>query len=122
MPEKFPQSISELAEYRQQTQGEPNICIAIIDGRVDPSHPCLIGGQLQEIIPASWRLATRPCQGTRGTHVASIAFDKPDELVDGIALSCRGIIIPVDDDETADRDPHAHSTGMSLACRMRGAA
>jgi hypothetical protein len=64
----------------------------------------------------------RPCGARHGTHVASIVFDKPDELVDRIALSRRGIIIPVDDDETADRDLRPRSAGLSLASRMRGAA
>ena len=45
-------SIPGLLDCRRQTLGDPEICIAIVDSRVDLSHPCFAGAQLREIMPA----------------------------------------------------------------------
>jgi hypothetical protein len=101
MTEEFLASISGLTECRQQTLGAPEIRIATTDGRMDLSHPYLIGSQLQEIMPLWLRSVMRPSGAAHGTHVTSNMFGQLGGPVDGIAPRCRGIIIPVDD-ETAD--------------------
>ena len=77
-------------------RGSPDICIAILDGPVDLTHPCFEGANLT-------RLSTL-VQGesnpggnmsTHGTHVASIIFGQPDSPVEGIAPQCKGLIVPV---------------------------
>jgi subtilisin family serine protease len=84
-----------LAESRQRTLGDPEICIAVIDSRVDLSHPCFAGAQLQEIMPAWLRSVMGPSGASHGTHVASVIFGQPGGPIQGIAPRCRGIIIPV---------------------------
>jgi subtilisin family serine protease len=84
-----------LADLRQQTLGDPEICIAVIDSRVDLLHPALAGAQLKEIVPA-WLSSRMGSSGaSHGTHVTSIIFGQPGGTVEGIAPRCRGIIIPV---------------------------
>ena len=95
MTQKSILSMMGLADLRQQTLGDPEICVAIIDSRVDLLHPTLAGAQLKEIVPG-W-LSSRMGSGgaSHGTHVASIIFGQPGGGVEGIAPRCRGIIIPV---------------------------
>src|SRR5215471_14312238 len=51
MTQEIISSIPGLRDCRQQTLGDPEICIAIIDSRVDLAHRCFAGAQLQEIVP-----------------------------------------------------------------------
>ena len=88
--------IPGLAECRQQTLGDPEICIAIIDSRADLSHPSFSGAQIQEVMPM-WMHSVMGGRGgaAHGTHVASQIFGQPGGPVEGIVPRCRGIIIPV---------------------------
>jgi subtilisin family serine protease len=79
----------------QQTLGDPEVCIAVIDSRVDLSHPCFAGVQLREVMPVWLRSVMGPSGASHGTHVASVIFGQPGGPVEGIAPHCRGIIIPV---------------------------
>jgi cyanobactin maturation PatA/PatG family protease len=79
----------------QQTLGDPDICIAIIDSRVDLSHPCFAGALLREVMPAWLQSVMEPAGASHGTHVASVIFGQPGGPVKGIAPRCRGVIIPV---------------------------
>src|SRR6516225_3169785 len=88
-------SIPGLQALRQQTLGDAEINIAIIDSRVDLSHPAFAGAQLRELMPAWLAARMRPSGAAHGTHVASIIFGQPDGPLEGIAPRCRGIIIPV---------------------------
>jgi cyanobactin maturation PatA/PatG family protease len=88
-------SVPGLLECRQQTLGDPKICIAIIDSRVDLAHPCFTGAQLRELMPAWLQSVMGPSGASHGTHVASVIFGQPGGPVEGIAPRCRGIVIPV---------------------------
>jgi cyanobactin maturation PatA/PatG family protease len=88
-------SIPGLRDCRQQTLGDPEICIAIIDSRVDLTHPCFVGAQLREIVPMWLRSVMGPGGAAHGTCVASVIFGQPGAPVEGIVPRCRGIIIPV---------------------------
>lgn len=88
-------SMAGLADLRRQTPGDPEICVAVIDSRVDLSHPALAGAQLKEIVPAWLSSRIRSPGASHGTHVASIIFGQPGGPVEGIAPRCRGIAIPV---------------------------
>jgi hypothetical protein len=92
---EFCSSIPGLLECRQQTLGDPEICIAVIDSRVDLTHPCFAGAQIREIVPMWLRSIMGPAGAAHGTHVASVIFGQPGGPVEGIAPRCRGIIVPI---------------------------
>lgn len=52
-----------------KTLGDPRICVAVLDGAVDKSHPCFDGAelnQLQTLIPGG---ANQGVASQHGTHV-----------------------------------------------------
>lgn len=78
-----------------RTLGHPDVCIAVLDGPVDLSHPCLAGTRLRQIetlVPG--KAGTGPAS-LHGTHVASVIFGAHGSSVEGIAPGCRGLIVPV---------------------------
>jgi hypothetical protein len=81
-----------LHEVRAETRGNPRICIALIDGPVDVSHPALRGASITAAAtpPRYDDAATR-----HATQVASIIFGERDGPVPGIAPGCQGISLPV---------------------------
>lgn len=72
--------------------GDPEICVAVLDGPVDLSHPCFSQARIEEVEPSG-----EPSGGSseHGTHVASVLFGQPGSEVRGIAPSCRGLVLPV---------------------------
>ncbi len=84
-----------LDECRQQSLGDPDICIAIIDSRADLSHPSFAGADIREVMPTWLRSVMGDSGASHGTHVVSVIFGQPGGPVEGIAPRCRGIIIPV---------------------------
>jgi len=79
----------------RRTAGLPEVCIAVLDGPVDLTHPCLTGASLQCVD----FLATGGCwtipRSSHGTHVSSIIFGQPASGFQGISPGCSGIIIPI---------------------------
>ena len=75
--------------------GDPSICIAVLDGPVDLSHPCFTGANLTLIESTSPNTADQRVPSQHGTHVASVIFGQHGPPVRGIAPGCRGLIIPV---------------------------
>src|SRR5262249_12298939 len=89
----------------RQTLGDPEVCVAILDGPVALTHPCLRGALLQTLPSlVSEELGAGPAS-RHGTHVASVIFGQHHQSLRGVAPRCRGIIIPIF--ESAD----AHSFG-----------
>jgi len=88
-------SIAGIDSVRRVSLGDPEICIAIIDSRVDLSHPVFAGAQLRELMPAWLTSRMGPAGASHGTHVASIIFGQPGGPLEGIAPRCRGVVIPV---------------------------
>jgi cyanobactin maturation PatA/PatG family protease len=78
-----------------ETIGDPSICIAVLDGPVDLSHPCFTGANLTSIQSTSPGMADQRAASQHGTHVASVIFGQGGATVRGIAPGCRGVIIPV---------------------------
>ncbi len=78
-----------------ETVGDPNICIAILDGPVDQSHPCFKGAQLTQLENLASGKANLGMASQHGSHIASVIFGQHDSPVQGIAPGCRGLIIPV---------------------------
>ncbi len=87
--------IPGLKELWIETLGHPDICIAILDGPVDQTHPSLQSARLNRI---ETMISGSPDQGPatqHGTHVTSIIFGQQDGPVKGIAPHCRGLIVPI---------------------------
>lgn len=78
-----------------ESLGNPAVCVAVLDGPVDLTHPCFDGCDLT-ILPTL--VANAPDQGPasqHGTHVASIIFGQHNSQVTGVAPRCRGLILPI---------------------------
>ncbi|MGH4123211.1 MAG: PatA/PatG family cyanobactin maturation protease [Clostridium sp.] len=85
---------NELQLLWSLTTGDPRICIAILDGQVDLSHPCFNGAQIDEVDSV---MHSNRIKGaiTHGTHVTSIILGQHSGGVHGIAPRCKGIILPI---------------------------
>jgi cyanobactin maturation PatA/PatG family protease len=76
--------------------GGRNVCVAVLDGRVDLEHPCFQGANLTllpSLVPADAR-STGP-MAAHGTNITSIIFGQPGSDVEGLAPHCSGLVIPV---------------------------
>lgn len=77
-------------------KGDRSICVAVLDGPVDRTHPCFGGADLTVLPSLVPDIVTSDgSMSSHGTHVASIIFGQPDSAVSGIAPQCRGLIVPV---------------------------
>src|SRR5262245_22862618 len=100
-------SFPGLRELWAQTLGDPRISIAVLDGPVDLSHPCLAGANLTRLETLVSGAADAGPASQHGTHIASEVFAQhappaprllpAEERVSlrGIAPGCRGLIVPV---------------------------
>ena len=78
-----------------ESLGNPSVCVAVVDGPVDQSHPCFDGANLIRLPTLISGVADQGSASQHGTHVASIIFGQHDSPVRGIAPHCRGLIVPV---------------------------
>ena len=88
---------TEIQELWNLTQGDSQICVAILDGLVDQSHNCLNAANLTRLPTLIQGEATaNGSMSGHGTHVASIIFGQHNSLeLRGIAPQCRGLIVPI---------------------------
>jgi PatG C-terminal/Subtilase family/PatG Domain len=94
-----------------ETTGDPSVCVAVLDGPVDLSHPAFAGAaiaRLETLVEAGTGEAFR-----HGTQVASVIFGRHGGPVSGIAPGCRGLIVPVF--EAAGRGGLAPCSQVDLA-------
>ncbi len=84
-----------LRELWAETLGDPGICVAILDGPADLSHPCFAGADLMVLETLLSGEVDQGAASQHGTHVASLIFGQPGSAVQGIAPRCRGLIVPV---------------------------
>lgn len=82
-----------LKKLWSETKGNPQICVAILDGPVDQDHPCFNGANLETNSHAE--TASTGLMSGHGTHITSIIFGQHGSPVSGIAPGCRGLILPV---------------------------
>ncbi len=78
-----------------ETLGDPAVCIAVLDGPVDLSHPSLKGANLtsgETLVPGATDLGPA-CR--HGTHVASVIFGRHGGPVPGVVPRCRGVVLPI---------------------------
>lgn len=73
------------------TKGNPQITIAILDGMADLRHPCLEEANL-ETLPT---LVDTNTVSRHGTQVTSIVFANHTDRLKGIAPYCKGLLIPI---------------------------
>jgi cyanobactin maturation PatA/PatG family protease len=101
-----PEILSVLPDLQllwNDSRGDPEIVIAVLDGPVDTSHPCFQGAnltRLETLVPGT------PGGGpmtAHGTHIASLIFGQPGGPIAGIAPRCRGLIAPVFRDDQGTR-------------------
>lgn len=86
---------SQLKLLWDESVGVPGVCVAVLDGPVDQSHPCFDGANLTRLPTLVPGAPDRGSASQHGTHVASIIFGQYDGPVCGIAPNCRGLIVPV---------------------------
>ncbi|HBE19480.1 MAG TPA: peptidase S8 [Cyanobacteria bacterium UBA11149] len=88
--------IPGLVKLWAKTQGNSDVCVAILDGLVDQNHPCFTGANLRRLSTlVEGEASQNGSMSTHGTHVTSIIFGQPDSPVTGIAPKCWGLIIPI---------------------------
>jgi cyanobactin maturation PatA/PatG family protease len=87
--------IPGLKELWDQTLGDPRVCIAVLDGPVDLSHPSLAGANLVQLETLVSTSANRGPALVHGTHVASVIFGQHNGPIKGIAPGCRGLVVPI---------------------------
>lgn len=80
---------------RRLGHGDPRICIAVLDGPVDTSHPCFRDAALSELGTGAPPEARKGWALAHGTHVASMLFGQPGSPMTGLAPRCRGLIVPI---------------------------
>ncbi len=87
--------LPELREIWNETAGDPSVCVAVLDGPVDLTHPCFSGGTLASIATLAVAGHEVGAAVAHGTHVASVIFGQHQGLVKGISPACRGLVIPI---------------------------
>jgi cyanobactin maturation PatA/PatG family protease len=90
-----PATIAGLDDLWRETTGDPHICVAILDGPVDRSHPSLASANLTRLETLVPGVADQGPASQHGTHIASVIFGQHDGPIKGIAPFCRGLIVPV---------------------------
>lgn len=88
-------SMAGQQELWAETLGEPQICVAVLDGWVDRSHPCFMGAKLTPLELLTPNISHQGSAAQHGTQVTSIIFGQHHESVKGIAPHCRGLLIPI---------------------------
>ena len=88
-------AIDGIKELWAQTLGDPRVCIAILDGPVDQSHPSLVAANLTRLDTLVSGIANEGRASQHGTHIASVIFGQHVGPIKGIAPHCRGLIVPV---------------------------
>jgi PatG C-terminal/Subtilase family/PatG Domain len=88
-------ALTALQELRDVTFGEPDVCVAVLDGPVDLTHPCFSGANIKRIDTLVRDPAGNGPMSVHGTHVASVIFGQPGSPVPGVAPRCRGLVVPV---------------------------
>ncbi len=87
--------IPGLSDLWQETQGDSRVCIAVLDGPIDQSHPSLLQANLSQIDTLVSGSGDQGPAASHGTHVASVIFGQHGSPVMGIAPHCCGLVAPV---------------------------
>lgn len=116
-------AIPGVPELWQVTQGDPLVCVAIIDGPANLDHPCLRGANLGQTEIAASCQRSSAAAFDHGTQVASLIFGQPGSPVRGLAPRCRGLLIPIFScDEASGQLQPAHARTLAQAIRQAAEA
>jgi cyanobactin maturation PatA/PatG family protease len=88
-------TLLQLKSLWNESLGTSGVCVAVLDGPVDQSHPCFDGANLTPLPTLVSGIANRGSASQHGTHVASVIFGQHNSPIQGIAPNCRGLIVPV---------------------------
>jgi cyanobactin maturation PatA/PatG family protease len=88
-------ALTGLHSLQGETLGDPGVCVAVVDGPVDLTHPCFEGADLRRVATLVQDPASSGSMSAHGTHVTSLVFGQPDSPVFGVAPRCRGLILPI---------------------------
>ncbi len=86
----------------EQTLGDAEICIAVLDGPVDLTHPCFNKAKITQLETLVSGVPDNGPSTQHGTFVASLIFGQLDSPVRGVSPGCRGLLIPVFEDGPDD--------------------
>ena len=89
----------------EEMLGDPDVCIAVLDGPVDLTHPCFEGADVKRIDTLVRDPAGRGAMSLHGTHVASLFFGQPGTSAVGLTPRCRGLVLPIFRDGREGRVP-----------------
>ena len=70
-------ALTGLRPLQDVTLGDSRVCIAVLDGPVDLSHPCFAGADLTTIDTLVPNTPGSGPMAMHGTHVASLIFGQP---------------------------------------------
>jgi len=87
--------LNGLGPVQSAMLGDPGICVAVLDGPVDLSHPCFAGANVRRLDTLVQDPAGQGRMSVHGTHVTSLIFGQPGSPVTGVAPRCRALIAPV---------------------------
>ncbi|MFJ8648945.1 S8 family serine peptidase [Streptomyces sp. NPDC093546] len=91
--------------FEDEPLGDPEVCVAVLDGPVDLRHPCFSGADLARLTTLVPDSASPGLMSLHGTHVTSLLFGQPGSPVTGMVPRCRGLILPVFRDAADGRAP-----------------
>jgi cyanobactin maturation PatA/PatG family protease len=114
------ESVEEIPGLRalwSRTLGDERICIAVLDGPADRSHPSFGSARLTTVDTLT-AVNLETAAGRHGTHVTSVIFGQHGGPVTGIAPGCRGVIIPVFGTDAAGRIIACSQLDLARAIRQ----
>jgi hypothetical protein len=91
--------IPGLQEVWATTRGDAGVCIAVLDGPVDLDCPILRGADLTAVGDPGVPASLNGPAAAHGTHVTSIIFAQRGGAIEGVAPHCRGLIVPIFQDD-----------------------
>ncbi|MGA4867286.1 S8 family serine peptidase [Streptomyces lavendulocolor] len=97
--------LRDVAVPQEDLLGTPEVCVAVLDGPVDLTHPCFQGADVTQIDTLVREPAGQGPMSLHGTHVASLLFGQQNSPVTGMVPRCRGLSLPVFRDLSPDRVP-----------------
>ena len=111
-------SIPGIRSLWQKTLGDSRVCIAILDGPADLTHPCFVGADLRRV--DGHRTDAKqsiPEAIEHATHITSVVLGQHGSSAEGIAPRCSGINVPVIYDPASMLDPIALTHAIDIAFR-----
>lgn len=84
--------------------GDSRVCVAVLDGPVDLSHPCFVGADVTRLNTLVQESAGPGLMSLHGTHVASLLFGQGSPVT-GMVPRCRALVAPIFRDTAEGRVP-----------------